>query len=138
MTELLAGEVMTSVPTGAVTVNAKAFALPSTETLTLALPAVNPETTVDTTPEVFVLPLKELNPNTNASVEAKVTGTPAKTAPLASFTVALKVIVLPPAVKALPPELATVSVAPLTCTGTEEAAAKQEEQLAVTVATRVT
>jgi hypothetical protein len=102
-------------PTAALTVNDKELAFPRAVVLMAAgeVLAVSPETTVVATPDALVVPLAPDTPRTAASVDVKVTGTPAKSAPLAFLTKAVKVTVLPPAVNVVPAELDTVSVAPL-------------------------
>jgi hypothetical protein len=135
--ELFAGdEIASTPPTAGFTVNGCVLAFPRADTVILALPDANPETVVDATPPTVVAAAL-LRPRTVESVVAKVTGVPESKTPLASFTVADKTTVLPPAVNVVPPELETVTVAPLICTGTEDVVAVQAEQLAVTVATRV-
>ena len=136
----LAGTVVTvSAPTAALTVKDKELAFPSAVTVTgvAEVLAARPDTVVVTTPDELVVPVAVDTPNTVASVATKVTGTPANTTPLAFLTKAVKVTVLPPAVKVVPAELETVSVAPLIWIGNEAAAAAHDAQVAETVATRV-
>jgi hypothetical protein len=137
MAELFAGADIVKVPTGAVTVKARLLAFPSADTLILPLPATNPETTVVAIPAELVVTAIELSPSTALSVEANVTGTPASATLLAFFMVVLKVTVFPPAVREVPPELPTDTVAPLICTIRADGLAIHALQLADTVATRV-
>jgi hypothetical protein len=116
MVKSFAGTVATvKAPAAALTVNDKELAFPNAVTVTGVedVLAAKPDTVVVTTPEELVVPLSDDRPITIPSVVAKVTGTPDNTTPLAFLTKAVKVTVLPPAVKMVPAELETVSVAPL-------------------------
>ena len=112
----MAGSVETvKAPEAALTVNDKELAFPNAVTVTGVedVFAAKPDTVAVTTPEELVVPLSGDKPSTVPSVVAKTTGTPANTIPLAFLTKAVKVTVLPPAVRVVPAELETVSVAPL-------------------------
>lgn len=136
MVELFAGEA-TAIAFPAVTLNANVLALPKAVTFTLAPPTATPETDALAIPLAFVTAVTLLNANTVGSVTAKVTALFATVAPFASVTTALKFTLLPPAISELPPVLVTVNVAPLICTWRVAGLAVHEEQLAVTVASRV-
>lgn len=112
------------------------MALPSADTLMLALPAANAETVTVAKPEPLVTPVGALKPSTAESVAAKDTVTPDIACPNTSLIVALSVALAPPTISDVTPELVKAMLAPITFTWLVAGLAVHPAQEAVSVEMR--